>query len=514
MPDRGATAGQGGAELAGATVGRDQHDAAAHHLAQGVAHATTGEQALGGHGTDDDDGGSLHARARQRRRDAARGARVTRWVGVVARSTTATGVSGSAPGVQQARDVGGQQRHAHEEDEAGRAVDDARDGGIGQAGHGHGRHAGAHSATVGQRDAGRGRGGERELTPGTTSTGTPCAAQARGLLAAAAEQERVAALEPDHAAAALGLLDEDPVDLVLRHGVVARGLADVDDLDVGGELVEQAARAEPVGDHDVGLGQSAAGPRTVMRSAAPGPPPTSTTRPRRRVGRAAQVQRGGCRVPASWSRTEATLRAGSARPVRRQPRRRARRAGPGRGMRAARPNSALADAEHAARGGPPAHRASARGRRSRRAPARQRRGRSSCDLAVHQVTSPAATRYGGPRRAPGRPPDHRALRPGERPGRRAATGPPPATSTGTPGELQADKRGHAARARDAARGRRRPRRRGPGRGGSAASTGSLPWGSRQARCAGRRPACTSGRRRSGGLAAAARRCPATSRTRR
>ena len=48
-----------------------------------------------------------------------------------------------------------------------------------------------------------------ELTPGTTSTGMPWAAQCRLLLAAAAEEERVAALEPDHDAAAPRLLDED-----------------------------------------------------------------------------------------------------------------------------------------------------------------------------------------------------------------------------------------------------------------------------------------------------------------
>src|SRR3712207_7303225 len=47
------------------------------------------------------------------------------------------------------------------------------------------------------------------------------------LLPAAPVHERVAALEPDHHVPALRALDEDPVDLVLRHGVVAGGLAHV-----------------------------------------------------------------------------------------------------------------------------------------------------------------------------------------------------------------------------------------------------------------------------------------------
>ena len=43
-----------------------------------------------------------------------------------------------------------------------------------------------------------------EVTPGTTSTGTPWASAVEGLLAAAAEDERVAALEADDALARAG----------------------------------------------------------------------------------------------------------------------------------------------------------------------------------------------------------------------------------------------------------------------------------------------------------------------
>ena len=53
------------------------------------------------------------------------------------------------------------------------------------------------------------------VTPGTTVTGTPAAAQASSLLAAAAEHVRVAALEPDHELPGRGPLDQDPVDLLL-----------------------------------------------------------------------------------------------------------------------------------------------------------------------------------------------------------------------------------------------------------------------------------------------------------
>ncbi len=43
-------------------------------------------------------------------------------------------------------------------------------------------------------------------------------------------------------------------------------LADVDDLDVGTQHVEQVAWAEPVGDDDVRRGEQGCRPRTVMRS--------------------------------------------------------------------------------------------------------------------------------------------------------------------------------------------------------------------------------------------------------
>ncbi len=78
------------------------------------------------------------------------------------------------------------------------------------------------------------------------------------LLAAAAEHVRVAALEPHHTSARERVPHQLGLDLVLRPRVVAGGLADVDHDHVGLQLVEHAARAEAVDDHDVGGGEQGA----------------------------------------------------------------------------------------------------------------------------------------------------------------------------------------------------------------------------------------------------------------
>ena len=74
----------------------------------------------------------------------------------------------------------------------------------------------------------------------------------------AAQDVGVPALEAHHAVALERLFDEDPVDLRLRDRVVAWGLADFDDPDVRGEFVQESARAQAVGDDDVGLAQEPA----------------------------------------------------------------------------------------------------------------------------------------------------------------------------------------------------------------------------------------------------------------
>src|SRR5207342_627125 len=75
------------------------------------------------------------------------------------------------------------------------------------------------------------------------------------LLAAASEHERVAALEAHHPASGLSVLDEQPVDLLLRQRVVPGGLAHVDHEHRRVEVVDQGPRRQPVDEHDVSLGE-------------------------------------------------------------------------------------------------------------------------------------------------------------------------------------------------------------------------------------------------------------------
>src|SRR5699024_3716407 len=83
------------------------------------------------------------------------------------------------------------------------------------------------------------------------------------LLSPTSADEGVPALEADDAATAAGLFDEDVVDPRLRDRVVARALADVDDLRVQGPaplgfgLVDDRPRAEAVGDDDIGRFEAA-----------------------------------------------------------------------------------------------------------------------------------------------------------------------------------------------------------------------------------------------------------------
>ena len=119
---------------------------------------------------------------------------------------------------------------------------------------------------------GDGRDGDRAGQPRDHGDRHAGLAAGEDLLVAAAEDEVVAALEPHHPLAGERPLDDDPVDLLLLGRAAARQLGDVDQLDVGGQLAEQLARGQPVGDHDVGLHQRlAAGDRDqlgVARAAA------------------------------------------------------------------------------------------------------------------------------------------------------------------------------------------------------------------------------------------------------
>ena len=113
-------------------------------------------------------------------------------------------------------------------------------------------------APVGDRDAGRARDRDRAGDAGDDRAGDAGLGERLELLHAAAEDVRVAALEPDDRLALLGVLDQRVVDGLLGHEPAVRDLRRVDHLDVRREFGEQIARAEAVGDDDVGLGEEAA----------------------------------------------------------------------------------------------------------------------------------------------------------------------------------------------------------------------------------------------------------------
>ncbi len=89
-------------------------------------------------------------------------------------------------------------------------------------------------------------------TPGTTSHRTPACAARRQLLAAPAEHERIAALEPHDLLAGAGPVHQQLVDLLLRERGVARALADIHQLRARPGLVQQLGADQTVVHHDLG----------------------------------------------------------------------------------------------------------------------------------------------------------------------------------------------------------------------------------------------------------------------
>ncbi len=88
---------------------------------------------------------------------------------------------------------------------------------------------------MGDGDAGVGGAGEDGTDAGDDLEGEFLAGERLGFLAAAAEDEGIAALETDDALAGAGFLDEEGVDFVLGEGVGAGFFAGVDDLGWRGE---------------------------------------------------------------------------------------------------------------------------------------------------------------------------------------------------------------------------------------------------------------------------------------
>ncbi len=111
------------------------------------------------------------------------------------------------------------------------------------------------------------------------------------LLATAAEDERVTALEPYDGPAGERVLDQQGVDGLLRGEPAARDLAHVDDLDVFREPVQRGQRSQAVDHDDVGRGQPL---QAAHRHQAWIPRATADES---RPGRAAR-RRDGCAEPA------------------------------------------------------------------------------------------------------------------------------------------------------------------------------------------------------------------------
>ena len=99
-----------------------------------------------------------------------------------------------------------------------------------------------------------------------------------GLLAAAPEHERVAALEPHHALARAAELDQQLVGLLLGERRRAGLLADVAQLRIRPRPLERARRDQPVVEDRVRAAISSS-ERRVIRPGSPGPAPTRYTMP-------------------------------------------------------------------------------------------------------------------------------------------------------------------------------------------------------------------------------------------
>ncbi len=96
-------------------------------------------------------------------------------------------------------------------------------------------------------------------------------AQHERLLAAAAEDQRIAALQPHHPPPGAPVLDQQPVDLLLRHLRPAALLADVDQFRVRPRVLERLLRDQAVVEDDVGRGdQLDRADRQQPRVAGPG----------------------------------------------------------------------------------------------------------------------------------------------------------------------------------------------------------------------------------------------------
>ena len=187
----------------------------------------------------------------------ARSVRTTCWRSVVPQWTTATGVVAVTAGGQEPLGDGRPRAHAHEHDE--RAVEAAQHVPV-HSGHrrvpgvsGDDGHRRRHRS-VRDGDPGGGRRRERRADPGHHLHLDPGPTQGLGLLAPAAEHERVASLQAYDPDPTAPVGDQQLVDAGLPVGL-ARTLAHVDALGRRGGQIEEFRGDEPVVDHHLGGGQ-------------------------------------------------------------------------------------------------------------------------------------------------------------------------------------------------------------------------------------------------------------------
>ncbi len=112
---------------------------------------------------------------------------------------------------------------------------------------------------VGQRNSGVGAAPGGRGHPGNHLTIDAMRQQVFEFFRAAAEDERIAALEAHYAQVLLRQIDQQLVDLWLRQAVVAAGLADVVADAAGRQELHQIVAHQAVVDHRVGLLQQAPG---------------------------------------------------------------------------------------------------------------------------------------------------------------------------------------------------------------------------------------------------------------
>ena len=134
-------------------------------------------------------------------------------------------------------------------------------------------HAGRKPA-MGQRNSRRRGAALRRGDAGDDLIGNAGALEFGRFLAAAAENEGVAALQPHHGPAGAAEPHQHLVDFFLRHRMEAGLLADIDPGRAIPDRGEDAVRHEPVVDDDIGLPRSPAPPSSVSSSGSPGPAPT------------------------------------------------------------------------------------------------------------------------------------------------------------------------------------------------------------------------------------------------